>query len=158
MTPKKIYISGKITGTDDYMQRFENAERELQEVYPGASVVNPAKVNAALPIDTTYEQYMDMSFVMLGMCDAIYFLKGWEKSSGAIREQAKASELGIKLLYEKKLVAVDIDWDLDSGNDEDLPKEVEIPGSMTDTDEISEYLSCVTGFCHNGFKLREEKQ
>lgn len=100
MTPKKIYISGKITGTEDYMQRFENAERELQKMYPGVSVVNPAKVNAALPIDTTYEQYMDMSFVMLGMCDAIYFLQGWEKSSGAMREQAKASELGIKFLHQ----------------------------------------------------------
>lgn len=61
-------------------------------------------------------------------------------------------------LKRKKLVAVDIDWDVDSGNDEDLPKEVEIPESMTDTDEISEYLSCVTGFCHKGFKLRGEEQ
>lgn len=102
MTPKKIYVSGKITGTNDYTQRFEQAEKELQEMYPAVSVVNPAKVNAALPDDTTYEQYMDMSFVMLGMCDAIYFLQGWEKSSGAVREQEKASELNIKFLYQDK--------------------------------------------------------
>lgn len=100
MKPNKIYISGKITGTEDYMQRFEQAEKELHELYPEASVINPAKVNAVLPTDTTYEQYMEMSFTMLRMCDAIYFMKGWQESNGAIREQAKASELGIKFLYQ----------------------------------------------------------
>ena len=49
----KIYISGAITGTDDYMERFEKAEKELAE--KGYSVVNPAKVNAQLPEDTSYE-------------------------------------------------------------------------------------------------------
>lgn len=102
MKPNKIYISGKITGTDDYMQRFEQAEKELHELYPEASVINPAKVNAALPKDTTYEQYMEMSFTMLEMCDAIYFMKGWEESNGAVREAAKASELGIKSLYQSR--------------------------------------------------------
>ena len=38
----KIYISGAITGTDDYMKRFAKAEKELTE--KGYSVVNPAKV------------------------------------------------------------------------------------------------------------------
>ena len=40
-----IYISGPITGTSDYMERFEKAEKELIE--NGYSVINPAKVNAA---------------------------------------------------------------------------------------------------------------
>ena len=44
----KIYISGAITGTDDYMERFEKAEKELTD--KGYSVLNPAKVNAQLPI------------------------------------------------------------------------------------------------------------
>lgn len=80
----KIYISGAITGTDDYMERFAKAEKELTE--QGYSVVNPAKVNAQLPEDTNYEEYMKMSFCMLTMCDSIYMLKGWEKSCGANRE------------------------------------------------------------------------
>ena len=29
---------------------------------------------------------MDMSMMMLSMCDGIYMLKGWEKSTGANRE------------------------------------------------------------------------
>ena len=84
----KIYISGAITGTDDYMERFAKAEKELTE--QGYSVVNPAKVNAQLPEDTSYEEYMKMSFCMLDMCDSIYMLKGWEKSCGANREYGYA--------------------------------------------------------------------
>lgn len=47
----KIYISGPITGIDDYMGRFSNAEKELKE--QGFSVVNPAKVLSQMPADTT---------------------------------------------------------------------------------------------------------
>lgn len=100
MTPKKIYISGKITGTDDYMQRFEEAEKALNNMFPGVSVINPAKVNAAMPTDTTYEQYMAMSFTMLDMCDTIYMMQGWEHSNGAKKEIIKAKELGLKILYQ----------------------------------------------------------
>ena len=84
----KIYISGAITGTTDYMERFAKAEKELTD--KGWSVVNPAKVNAQLPEDTSYEEYMKMCFCMLTMCDGIYMLKGWEKSCGANREYAYA--------------------------------------------------------------------
>lgn len=76
MTPKKIYISGEITGTNDYMQRFEEAENALNNMFPGVSVINPAKVNAAMPTDTTYEQYMAISFTKLDMCDTIYMMQG----------------------------------------------------------------------------------
>lgn len=75
----KIYISGKITGTIDYIQRFERAEKSLSNYI----VINPAKVNAQLPIETTWEEYMKMSMCMLEMCNAIYMLKGWEDSKGA---------------------------------------------------------------------------
>ena len=84
----KIYISGAISGTDDYMERFAKAEKELTE--QGYSVVNPAKVNAQLPEDTIYEEYMKMSILMLDMCDSVYMLKGWEKSCGANREYGYA--------------------------------------------------------------------
>ena len=84
----KIYISGAISNTDDYMERFAKAEKELTE--QGYSVVNPAKVNAQLPEDTNYEEYMKMCFCMLDMCDGIYMLKGWEKSCGANREYGYA--------------------------------------------------------------------
>ena len=94
----KIYISGAITGTDDYMERFAKAENELTE--QGWSVVNPAKVNAQLPEDTSYEEYMKMSFCMLTMCDGICMLKGWEKSCGANREYGYAIAKNMIIMYE----------------------------------------------------------
>ena len=94
----KIYISGAITGTDDYMERFAKAEKELTE--QGYSVVNPAKVNAQLPGDTTYEEYMKMCFCMLSMCEAIYLLRGSEKSCGAKREVEFAKSEDMEIIYE----------------------------------------------------------
>lgn len=94
----KIYISGAITGTDDYMERFAKAEKELTD--QGYSVVNPAKVNAQLPSDTDYEDYMKMSSCMLSMCKAIYLLRGFEKSCGAKRELEFAKSEDMEILYE----------------------------------------------------------
>ena len=94
----KIYISGAITCADDYMERFAKAEKELTE--QGYSVVNPAKVNAQLPEDTSYEEYMKMCFCMLDMCNSIYMLKGWEKSCGANREYGYALAKDMIIMYE----------------------------------------------------------
>lgn len=50
--------------------------------------------------------------------------------------------------------AVDIDWDVDSEDERDsLPSEIEIPKGMVEEEDISDYLSDVTGFCHKGFRL-----
>lgn len=87
----KLYLSGAITGTDDYMDRFSMAEKSLEVEH---TIINPAKVNAQLPSDTNYEDYMKMSFCMLDMCDGIYLLKGWEKSCGSNRELGYAMAKG----------------------------------------------------------------
>lgn len=84
----KVYISGPITGTNDYMKRFAKVEKELTG--QGFSVINPAKVNAQLPEDTSYEEYMKMSLCMIDMCDAIYMMDGWSRSCGANREYGYA--------------------------------------------------------------------
>lgn len=94
----KIYLSGPITGTEDYMERFAEAEKELTEF--GIDVVNPAKVNGQLPKCTTYAEYMKMSIAMLDICDAIYLLKGWTDSPGAMAEFEHAYEHGISILFE----------------------------------------------------------
>lgn len=97
----KIYISGAITGTDNYIERFAKAEKKLTE--QGYSVVNPAKVNAQLPSDTDYEDYMKMSLCMLDMCDSIYMLNGWSKSCGANREYGYALAKNKPILYEEDI-------------------------------------------------------
>ena len=56
-----------------------------------------------------------------------------------------------------RLVAINIQWDVDNEGDLNyLPQKVILPEGMTDDDEISDYLSNLTGFCHCGFSLIEE--
>ena len=55
--------------------------------------------------------------------------------------------------------ATNILWDVDESEDLDmLPTEINIPACMTDPDEISDYLSDMTGFCHKGFELESEEE
>ena len=56
--------------------------------------------------------------------------------------------------------AVNIKWDTDGDLEllQELPKEIEIPEHFIDEDfdEISDYISDVTGFCNYGFELINE--
>ena len=55
--------------------------------------------------------------------------------------------------------ATNIQWDTDGNMElfDELPKEIEIPKELTDGEidyeEIEDYISDVTGFCHSGFEL-----
>lgn len=51
--------------------------------------------------------------------------------------------------------AINIKWDTDGHMEllKQLPTEMEIPGDMTDEEEVSDYLSDEIGFCHYGFDL-----
>lgn len=53
--------------------------------------------------------------------------------------------------------AVNIKWDTDEDMAllENLPKEIEIPEDIEDEDEISDYITDETGFCHFGFEIEE---
>lgn len=84
----RVYISGQITGTDDYIERFARAEEKL--IKDGYSVMNPAAVISKMPKDMTYEECMDMCFAMLDICEAVCMMSGWEKSCGANREYGYA--------------------------------------------------------------------
>ena len=50
--------------------------------------------------------------------------------------------------------AVNIDWDAD-GHEDELPKEILVPGHilMGGIEEVSNFLSEETGFCHRDFRL-----
>lgn len=93
----RIYISGPITGTTDYMERFADAEKKIAAA--GHEAVNPAKVTAQLPPSVTWEQCMQLAFVMMDMCDAVFLMDGWENSRGAVLEHERAVSYGKKILH-----------------------------------------------------------
>lgn len=95
MSVRKIYISGPVTGTDDYLERFCNAETDLRK--RGYVPLNPARVMAQLPEETEYQEYLDVSLSLLSLCDEIYLLSGWENSNGSSLELAYAKAFGMDI-------------------------------------------------------------
>lgn len=81
---KRLYLSGPITGVDDYFERFQRAFLALEEA--GYNVINPAPLYQVMPDDATYEEYMQICMDLLDMADVIVQMPGWEKSCGCNRE------------------------------------------------------------------------
>lgn len=53
--------------------------------------------------------------------------------------------------------AVRIEWDVDDPKDlESLPTGVRIPSGIDEDEEISDYLTELTGFCHKGFAVTDD--
>ena len=57
---KILYLSGPITGVDDYFERFQRAFLALEEA--GYNVINPAPLYQVMPDDATYEADMHAPF------------------------------------------------------------------------------------------------
>lgn len=96
---ERVYISGPITGTNNYMQRFETAERELTEM-GYTSIVNPAEVARHLPEDFTPAEYMRVCLAELECCNMVYMLRGWKYSRGAKIEKEFAESRGMEIIYQ----------------------------------------------------------
>lgn len=92
-------------------------------------------------------------------------IKFWNKQNGVINKYdypaseyskalAKYRELEtIKIEGKARLRATHILWDVDCDENGSLPTEIDVPERMTDEEEISDYLSESTGYCHQGFNL-----
>ena len=94
----KIYLSGKISGTDlDYVRRlFDKVATTLRAL--GHEVINPL-CNGLSEI-APWEEHMAKDIIDLLQCEGIYMLQGWEDSQGARIEHAVAKELGKVVFYE----------------------------------------------------------
>lgn len=116
------------------------------------------------PIDCLFEEWEEDSgfngelWVCFDeFCDAEY--EAAEYMSGLLTEEEFVAYLADRNITHK---AINIKWDTDDedydNEDElDLPEEVYIPGDidLEDDDEVSDYLSDLTGFCHGGYELVE---
>lgn len=104
---KRIYISGKITGDDNYRTKFAKAEKRL--IRDGYAVLNPAEFSKGmekkakeLGVTLEWGDYMRKCLVTIPAADAMYMLRDWQESRGARLEHHIASELGIKIVYEEE--------------------------------------------------------
>lgn len=96
----RVYISGAISGIEDYKDHFARAEAHLKA--DGYTAVNPTSLESVLPQDATYEEYMTVDFALLDICDAVYMLNGWKKSCGANREYGYAIAKGKTIMFDGK--------------------------------------------------------
>lgn len=94
----KVYLSGPITGTVDYKERFKRVQRELWN--QGFSwVVNPAEIISHYPMGMTYDQIMGQCYSMMSLCDTILLLPGWRASQGCRAEESYARAHGMEIRW-----------------------------------------------------------
>lgn len=90
-----VYISGPMEGIKDYELHFKEAEYKL--INEGCAVVNPAVIGGR---GMTREELLELDIELLGQCDVIYMLKGWQQSRGANREYGFALGRGMAIMFE----------------------------------------------------------
>ena len=78
------YISGPISGIDNYKDIFAEAETIL--MYAGMIAINPAYMPEGLP----YDDYFPTCYAQIGISNALCFLPDYAKSNGAAREAKRA--------------------------------------------------------------------
>lgn len=97
---RRIFISGPITNTHDYMERFKKAEIKLTS--QGYLPINPTKFSQhLLDAKLKWDEFMDVTIILLKQCKQIYMLKGWENSRGAIMEYRYAVEHKFLVILEE---------------------------------------------------------
>ena len=96
----KVYLSGPITGTVDYKQRFKKLQREFWNMGFGF-VMNPAEVLSHTPVDKmSRSDIMNVCYALMASCDTICLMKGWKASQGCREELAYARAHGMEVVYE----------------------------------------------------------
>ena len=92
-----IYIAGPMNGYPGMnFDAFHKAAFNLRAA--GFTVINPAELNPDVNAD--WSDCMDVDIDAVFECDAIYMLKGWEKSKGARIEYRIAKNRGMEIIYE----------------------------------------------------------
>ncbi|EKY13361.1 hypothetical protein HMPREF9075_00061 [Capnocytophaga sp. oral taxon 332 str. F0381] len=94
----KIYISGKISGTDltETRKRFAAVAKVMKRL--GVEPVNP--LENGLSEHDSWEAHMLKDIADLLQCKAIYMLQGWQESKGARIEYYIATKKRMPIMYE----------------------------------------------------------
>lgn len=97
--PVKVYISGPISGHNirKRVKEFMQAEQYLRD--NGYQPVSPFA--NGVPADAKYGDHMRADLRMMLDCDAIYMLRGWSSSRGAVIEKKVAAACGLAIMYQE---------------------------------------------------------
>jgi hypothetical protein len=97
-----IYISGPISGMRNNNRRnFEKAAKKLADTFTDCRVISPMQIGLAVESDQKRPEKPEWADYMRGcvksLMDAthVYFIKGWQKSRGALLERNIAEGLEI---------------------------------------------------------------
>jgi hypothetical protein len=118
---KKIYIAGKYRGktyseTDDNIKRATEAHIKLLSI--GWNAFCPHTIFAHYEIYEPLlpfgkERWLELDLEWLEICDAVFMLKKWMDSPGAINEHRFALMKGLPVFHEEDgyISPEEVDWD-----------------------------------------------
>jgi hypothetical protein len=97
----KIYISGPISGHADLNEpAFRQAAAKVAALYHAEAIVPHDLYAPDSPCRcVVWCRAMVADLDALELCDAIYFLDNWHKSTGARRELIHANAHGLRLIF-----------------------------------------------------------
>ncbi len=87
-----LYLSGPITGTTDYVERFGTEAHRLRDA--GYEVVNPVE---GAPAGLLHHEYMRRDLPLMLACDGVALLPGHDESQGSKLEVQVARACGLMM-------------------------------------------------------------
>lgn len=104
--PISIYLSGKISGDPNYLEKFAVVTNVLRTAYPAARIFNPAwefleiskKLKESISEEAGHEILVDTCLKIMEYYEAIAIMPDWNDSAGAITELKTAMKSGMKII------------------------------------------------------------
>src|SRR6266568_904658 len=97
----KVYVSGGISGVDNYEEIFAQATKKIREVWKH-EVISPAERDEEIGKDKPWGIYLaeDLAIILTDPdLEGIVMLPGWERSKGACLEKHAAEARGLRIIF-----------------------------------------------------------
>lgn len=95
MNKKKMYISGKMKGLENFKVLFSEVEKKFQDTY---KVMNPCRFEHT---SDAWEERILHDLNIIKHCDVMYMLNNWKDSNGAQVEHYFAQGMGKEIIYQE---------------------------------------------------------
>ncbi|MCL2139360.1 MAG: DUF4406 domain-containing protein [Treponema sp.] len=87
----RLYLSGKISGNENYKKDFASAKAKLENA--GYDTCDPTSFD--FPEDVPWAEAMKYDIKKMLHCDGVALLSNWQESKGACIEARLAIDLGM---------------------------------------------------------------